>query len=299
MKILVDLNSQIDQFNLTEAHKERLKDEFPQHDFLFLESYGELKKKIHLAEAAIVWIFPEKLFSSAGKLKSLYTPAAGKDWVAVDPRGNVETHFSCFHGEMIAESFLAMLLYFNNQLAVSLSNQSLKKWDRNAFPKRRLLKGQSLLILGYGSIGERCGELAESMGMKVTGVSRSKESSSTVKIIHPGQLSGNIKQYDHILNVLPGGELTEGFVSEEFLAQMHENSCFYNFGRGTTVDEFALEEVLSSGGIAFAGLDVTRVEPLANESALWSLDNVLLTPHSSCCYDNYLDLFIDELQEKL
>ena len=56
---------------------------------------------------------------------------------------------------------------------------------------------------------------------------------------------------------------------------------------------------MKEGHVSFAGLDVTYNEPLAEQSEIWSLENVLLTPHSSCCYEDYLHLFIDELHEKV
>ena len=299
MKILVDLNSKVNSFQLTDVHKRRLVTEFPNHEFIFLNSYKELKNRISEAEAALVWMFPEHLFEKASHLRALFTPAAGKDWVAEDPSAQVKTYFSSFHGHIIAESFITMMLYLNNQLSTALANQSSKSWARNAFSGRRLLRNQSLLIIGYGNIGDKCADLALAHGMKVTGVSRTKESTHNLNIIRPEEILKNIGEYDHVLNLLPGNKETFEFVNAEILAEIKKTACFYNFGRGTTVDEAALINALRDGDIAFAGLDVTQQEPLAESSALWSLENVILTPHSSCCYEDYLHLFIDELHEKL
>ena len=299
MKVLVDLNSKVDSFQIKEVHKQRLVNEFPEYNFEFAESYKEFKTKVAEANSALVWLFPEHLFSQATNLTRLYTPAAGKDWVAVDPSGKVKTHFSCFHGEIIAESFLSMLLYFNNQLKTTVENQCSKVWDRNAFPGRRLLRNQTLLIIGYGSIGQACAKAALSLGMKVTGVSRSKSGNNEVSILSSENIDENIGAFDHVLNLLPGGEETLQFVDAKLISSMKSTACFYNFGRGTTVDEKALAAALKTGKIAYAGLDVTEVEPLPAYSPLWILKNVLMTPHSSCCYDDYLHLFIDELHGKL
>ncbi|MCH2205604.1 MAG: hypothetical protein MK132_07025 [Lentisphaerales bacterium] len=299
MKVLVDLNSKVNSFQITETHKKRLVDEFPEHEFIFTSSYKEFKERLVEAEAALVWLFPERLFENAENLTALYTPAAGKDWVAEDPTGKVKTYFSSFHGDIIVESFLSMLLYFNNQLGTAVKNQSSKTWNRNAFSGRRLLKSQNLLILGYGSIGEKCASLARAYGMALAGVSRSKESTTEVSIVRPEELYGVIGTYDHVLNLLPGNESTLKWVGKKLISSMKEGVCFYNFGRGATVDEDSLIVALKSGRIAFAGLDVTDVEPLDESSPLWNLPNVLLTPHSSCCYEDYLHLFIDELHRKL
>ncbi|MCM8538100.1 MAG: hypothetical protein NE334_19310 [Lentisphaeraceae bacterium] len=299
MRVHVDLNSHINSFQIKPIHERRLSEEFPQHDFVFNDSYKDLKENIAEAEAALVWQFPEHLFQQAIKLKLLCTPAAGKDWVAVDPSGAVQNHFSSFHGEIISESFLTMLLAVNNRLVTSLKSQSAKEWGRNEYAGRKLLKNQSLLIIGFGSIGQKCAEVAMSLGMSVTGVSRSKKTNGKLRIIHPEELADEISHFDHILNLLPGGKETEKFVSRELITKMNSSASFYNFGRGTTVDEHALIDALKAKEIFFAGLDVMEKEPLPLESELWSLENVILTPHSSCCYEDYLHLFIDELKDVL
>ena len=299
MKVHVDLNSRINSFQIKPVHEKRLVEEFPQHNFIFHDSYKELKENIGEAEAALVWQFPEHLFEKASQLRLLCTPAAGKDWVAVDSSGTVKNHFSSFHGDIISESFLAMLLAINNRLTVALKNQSINNWGRNDFAGRKLLRNQSLLIIGFGSIGQKCADVALSLGMSVTGVSRSKKSNEQVSIIQPDQLLEEIGTFDHVLNLLPGGEITEKFVCQQLIDKMSQTTSFYNFGRGTTVDEPALIHALKSKSIFFAGLDVMDKEPLAKESELWSLENVILTPHSSCCYEDYLHLFIDELKDVL
>jgi D-2-hydroxyacid dehydrogenase (NADP+) len=299
VKILVDLNSSINAFSIQQRHKEMLRDQFPAHDFIFMESYRDFKENVSAAEAALVWVFPEHLFAKAPALKAIFTPAAGRDWVAEDPSGNVSVHFSSFHGHIISESFLSMMLYVNNNLAKAVENQSLRSWDRNAFGKRIILQNQSLLIIGCGSIGQVCADKAISLGMKVAGVKRHVGEKNAMKMMSFSSLASHISEYDFILNLLPGGEATEKLIDSSLIEKMKDGVSFFNFGRGTTIDEVALEAALKSGKIAFAGLDVTYEEPLRQESELWGLDNVLLTPHSSCCYEDYLDLFIEELKEKL
>lgn len=299
MKILVELNRKEEYFQFQEEHKNRLINEIPQHEFIFMDSYQEFKERISEAEAALVWIFPERLFAEAPNLKALYTPAAGKNWVAEDSSGRVKSYFSSFHGGMIAESFMTMLLYNNNNLKPAIDNKSKAKWDRSAFGVRRLLKNQSLLVVGYGNIGFHCAEAALAHGMKVRGACRNLSRKSNCDLLDIGQLSEYIGDYDHILNLLPGDETTEKFFSEDLISKMKEGASFYNFGRGTTVDEEALCSSLKSGHLKFAGLDVFSEEPLTDNSPLWSVENCVMTPHSSCIYADYLHLFIDELKEKL
>ena len=298
MNILVNLNNEVDVFQIKEEHKARFNNEFPQHDFKFVESYDEFKGELSWAESAVLWFFPEKLFAQAPKLKALYTPSAGKDWVAVDESGRVQTHFSSYHGYIISESFLAMLFYHSNHLAQAISNKETANWDRNAFGSRKLLSNKSILIVGYGNIGKICAEHCMALGISVTGACRDLNKDANCELRSVESLTDYIGEYDVILNLLPGGELTEKFISREIIDAMMPGVEFYNFGRGVTVDEDALIDALRRRHISFAGLDVYETEPLSEASALWELPNVLLTPHSSCCYEDYLHLFIDELKAK-
>ncbi|NQZ57939.1 MAG: hypothetical protein HRT88_10810 [Lentisphaeraceae bacterium] len=298
MKILVDLNSKVDAFQISEVHKKRLCREFPQHTFEFADSYQHFKTRVNTAELALLWFFPEKLYKSAKNLQAMYTPAAGMDWLAEDPTGKITRHFSSFHGKLISESFISMLLYFNNQLAVAGELKNEQSWGRNAFQRLSLYQ-QKLLIVGCGNIGTYCGKAAQALGMQVCGVRRNPAKNNELAMIALEELHENIGEYDHVLNLLPGGEATDSFFNEALLGRIKKSACFYNFGRGTTVDEAALITKLQQGEIRAAGLDVTRVEPLPQDSLLWTLPNVLLTPHSSCCYEDYLDFFIDELRTKI
>ena len=298
MKVLVDLNSKIHSFQITQQHKKRLCSEFPQHDFEFAQSYKHFKTLLADAEAALVWQFPQHLFEKSPKLRFLYTPAAGKDWVALDPRQKVKTRFSSFHGQLIAESFLAMLLYFNNRLDRASTLVNKRSWDRN-FPGRRSLKGQKLLICGFGNIARHCAQTVMAFGMEVCGVRRNPQKNSDFEVIDVEQMDRRLSEFDHVLNLLPGDATSENFFDKKRLERMSSKAFFYNFGRGTTVCESSLIKALQNGHLPGAGLDVVRLEPLPADSPLWTQKNLLLTPHSSCCYDDYLDLFIDELLDCL
>jgi D-2-hydroxyacid dehydrogenase (NADP+) len=299
MRVLVELNSSVDAFSIGDVHKNRLIAEFPHHEFVFMDTYNSFKKNIEGAEAALVWKFPTHLYEKAVKLKYLYTPAAGKDWVANDPKEHVQTYFSQFHGQLISESFLSMLLFNNTNTSILMDNSQRRSWAKNAVGKRSLLRNQSLLIVGCGSIGDVCAEKALSLGMRVTGVKRILPGKGDFPYAELSDLKGIVSEYDHILNLLPGGALTERFIDAALIGCFKQNASFYNFGRGTTVDEGALIASLQKSKIKFAGLDVSYEEPLSQESELWGMKNVFITPHNSCCYSDYLHLFIDELKEKL
>lgn len=298
MNIAVELNSPVEHFQILDAHKQRIKSQWPSAQITFCKGPKELKNHLSDIDLALLWVFPEKWFQLAPKLKHLFTPAAGQDWVAEDPSQRVSTHYSSFHGKLISESFASMLLSFNHGLNSLRQHQIEKNWNRNQHSSRRSLHGQSLLIIGCGNIGEHCARLAQQLGMEVYANRRSLEQRNPQWTwIENHELHQHLPRFDHILNLLPGHEDNEAIVDAQMIEKMSPRAIFYNFGRGTTVDEGALVEALQQGKIQAAGLDVTKEEPLDQNSALWTLENVILSPHSSCCYQNYLDMFLDETFE--
>ena len=297
MTLLVDLRSKIDAFHFNAQHLTYLKCAYPQHDIVVAESREAFDEALPSAEVVLLWKFTADDYARADKLQAIHTPAAGKDWVAEDPQGRVPVFHSSFHGQIIRESFMAMLLYFNNRLDLVLAAKKEKDWARNAFKDRQLLTNQKLLIIGCGAIGRYCAETAMAFGMEVVGMRRQLPDQALFPYIKADELLTSLPQADHVLNLLPGGKDSERFVKAEHFSAMKASACFYNFGRGSTVDEEALIEALENGDIKAAGLDVMAEEPLPEDSPLWSMKNVLLTPHSSCCYQDYLYRFIDGLKE--
>ena len=99
--------------------------------------------------------------------------------------------------------------------------------------------------------------------------------------------------------VQPRTSKTDGFLSRERLALLPPRACLCNLGRGNAVDEAALAAALRGGALAGAALDVLREEPLPGDSPLRSCPNLWITPHSSAFSQGYMDLYADELAERL
>ena len=299
MKLLINLFSAVESFCGKLDHFTEILDLFGADSSSLVHSKDDYYSQLGAAEFLICWNFRESDYEKAPNLNYIVTPAAGRDWIAEDPRGQVKVFFSSFHGPMIAESAMAMLTYSNNQFAKQKLLQKKKEWNRNACSNRALLRNQKLLIWGCGSIGKHCGELFQAIGMEVAGVSRSglgEFSFPIVKTVDSGDLLENA---DHVLCLLPGAGDNKKVLEEDFFAKMKKGASFYNFGRGTVVDEKALISALDSGQLSFAGLDVTYKEPLAVESRLYTHEKVLLTPHNSCTYNEYLYLFSEELCSRI
>ena len=141
-------------------------------------------------------------------------------------------------------------------------------------------------IIGYGDIGRACGKLAKAYGMRVLGVRRTPENSANDrrcdKVYGMEGIGTVMQESDYVVVAMPLTADTMGLISAEILKLAKPGMVFINIGRGALVDERALEQELEDGSrIAAAALDVFAVEPLPLTSKLWSLPNVLISPHNA------------------
>ncbi len=202
---------------------------------------------------------------------------------ALRERGALLTNASSVFAEPCAQHALAMMLALSRQLPASLAEQlgdrGWKYFEHRA--GSRLLNGQTVLLLSYGAIAKRLVELLAPFGMKFYALRRRAYSESGVHVIPEEKLSAVLPLADHIVNVLPENEATQNFVNARRLALVKPGACFYNIGRGATVDERALIEALENGRLGGAYLDVFATEPLPPSSPLWTTKNCWLTPHTA------------------
>ncbi|HSL94158.1 MAG TPA: D-2-hydroxyacid dehydrogenase, partial [Bacillota bacterium] len=167
-----------------------------------------------------------------------------------------------------------------------------------------LLNGKVLGIVGFGSIGEEIGRRAKSFGMKVIGLKRRKaetvDRSLADDVWGDEDLDRLLTIADHVVVAVPLTPVTRGLISRERLALMKNTAVIYNIARGAVIDENALIEALREKRIAGAGLDVFETEPLPETSALWEMDNVIVTPHSAGGMPDYrpraFAIFLDNLR---
>ena len=301
--LLIHLGNSVDAFSLKLRHLERIRTLLPDVDIFVANGNSDFMEKLPEAECVLVWAFKPGWYAAAPRLKVLFTPAAGHDWVAADPSGRVRTCYGSFHGHIMRESLIAMMLHFNRHIAKSLNDQKSRTWGRLDYTDCVGLFSQRVLIVGYGSLGRSMAVLLKAFGATVTGVRRSitgVESNPGVdKMITFDMLEEELPYADHVVFVLPGGAETEGiFIARHFNA-MKPGSHLYNLGRGNCYREDDLLTALKNGPLAGAGLDVFAEEPLSPTSLLWEQPNVLITPHSSAISMEYIDLFIQEWLEKL
>jgi phosphoglycerate dehydrogenase-like enzyme len=141
------------------------------------------------------------------------------------------------------------------------------------------LRGETILIVGYGAIGRRLTELLQPLGMNVIACRRNPRGNEAIPVIALNQLDQALASADHIMNILPHTPGTQRFFDQKRFAAMKPGAVFYNIGRGVTVDQNALNDALRTGHLSAAWLDVTDPEPLPDNHPLRSAPNCYITPH--------------------
>jgi phosphoglycerate dehydrogenase-like enzyme len=199
----------------------------------------------------------------------------------------------------MSEYALTMMLAFAHRLPQMAADQARAHWSGTHWadyvPSE--LRGATLGILGYGSVGRETARLATAMGMRVLALKRghTQKADTGWRITGLGDPEGVLPERyftreelpqllgeaDYVLLTLPLTEATRQVINRQTLAHMKRNAVLVNVGRGGLVDEPALIEALQNGVIRGAGLDVFEEEPLPASSPLWGMPNVIITPHIS------------------
>ncbi|GMA27205.1 D-2-hydroxyacid dehydrogenase [Arenivirga flava] len=184
------------------------------------------------------------------------------------------------HGAPLAEFALLGVLAGAKGLVRLQRDQAARTWPGRWTMGQ--LAEQTVLVLGFGGIGERTARILSALGATVIATSRSvTHTDFPVELVHPDRLIEVAPRAHAIVNTLPGTDATNGLLGAELLGAARDGVTVVNVGRGTVVDEEALIAGLRSGRVGYAALDVVAVEPLAADSPLWGLENVLISPHTA------------------
>lgn len=194
------------------------------------------------------------------------------------------TNASGIHAEPMTDQFFGMLLSRARNLRFHWKHQAEQAWEHQTMADVFELDRRTLLVIGYGAIGRRIGEVGRAFGMQVRGVRRRPEAAYEYSL---DQLPELLPEADVVVNVLPLTDRTNRLFDARFFAQCKGGAIFSNFGRGAQVDQDALLHALDSGHLSAALLDVTDPEPLPSESPLWLHERVMITPHTGGWTDRY------------
>jgi phosphoglycerate dehydrogenase-like enzyme len=212
----------------------------------------------------------------------------------------VVTNAAGMHARPLAEYVIFAMLYFARCWPRMAAEQRAHHWERCAIDT---LAQKTLAIIGLGQVGRMVAQLARPFGMRVIGVRRSAARTDVDQLFPPEALDAVLRQSDYVVLSVPYSSETAGLMDAEKLALLKPSAVLINIARGTIVDEAALIEALRARKLGGAALDVVSREPLAADSPLWDLPNVLITPHSmstASTENEWLtELFCDNLRRYL
>lgn len=214
----------------------------------------------------------------------------------------VFTTASGVHARPLAEFVLLSILAHVRGLLPTLRAQRAHHWERFAGSD---LEGRTVVVVGYGKIGQEVGRMAAAFGMTVLGV-RSRPDDTPPSALHAHEVHGTealdtlLPRADFLVLAAPHTDETEGMIGSGQLAALPAGAVVVNIGRGALMDEPALVAALESGHLGGAYLDVFETEPLPPESPLWDMPHVLVSPHSGSTSDRengrITDLFCENLR---
>jgi phosphoglycerate dehydrogenase-like enzyme len=225
----------------------------------------------HSGEGFADWL------AAAPSAEWVQLPSAGIDWLFDQDLYRSGITWTCAKGafgDAVAELALGLLIAGFRCIG------AYARADRWLPEEGRTLSGSHLAILGAGGIASALLELLKPFGVETSVVRRSPRPVPLAdRVVTMGELPKVLSAADAVVLALPLTEATRGVIGAEELAAMKPDAWLVNVGRGKLVDTSALVKALSDGSIGGAALDVTDPEPLPDGHPLWTLPNVILTPH--------------------
>ena len=226
----------------------------------------------------------EELFGDGPNLRLIQLLSAGYDRadIAAARRAGVPiSNNGGANSVAVSEHTIMLMLAASRQLVSQHANVAGGRWRGNDTPKLHEMRNKTLGIIGLGSIGRKTARLALAFGMTVIyyDIERLSESEEDDLGVRFRLMREVLRESDMISLHVPLNSSTRHLIGKQELAEMKSSAMLFNTSRGPVVDEAALHDALSSGGIAAAGLDVFDQEPPLADSQLLGLDNVVLTAH--------------------
>ncbi len=261
------------------------------------------------AEVLFAWGLARRLSDRADALRWLHTPLSGVDRVLSPELLRSVIRITSSRGVnsvAVAEHTLGLILAMTRGVADAVRAQTERRWARQDLfgrkPHLAELKGKLLGILGLGDIGRELAVRARALGMTVWGLVRTPRSRPDFvdRLLAAGKEETLLRECDIVVLAVPLTRDTRGMIGERQLKRMKHSALLVNIGRGELIQESALVRALREGWIAGAGLDVFANEPLPPTSPLWTMPQVVMTPHVAGSHPDYMarsaDLFVQNLK---
>jgi phosphoglycerate dehydrogenase-like enzyme len=264
----------------------------------------------HLAEADVLfdfdWLAPAELPRSAPRLRWIQATSAGIGEMVrrtqLFDSNIIFTTAVGVHANSLAEFALLGLLYFYRGVPQLLRWQESRHWERYT---NRELTGARVLVVGLGGVGRAVAARCAQFGLEVWGSRRTANDppEGVTRLVPYRDIRSVLPAIDGLVLACPLTEHTARLIGPDEFAALRPTAVLVNIARGAVVDEAAMIQALRDGHLAGAALDVFETEPLPPTSPLWSLPNVLISPHSASTVhrenDRIVDIFCENLRRYL
>jgi phosphoglycerate dehydrogenase-like enzyme len=270
----------------------------------------------------LIGSFAPRDLTRTPQLRWLQVSSAGIDHLLADrpwERGLTVTNARGVFAPAIGQYVLAAMLRINEVADTRQEFQVAKRWPRReewAGLSGRMLRGQTVLVVGYGGLGREVARLASALGMRVIAAKRDPrtlvddgyrasgtgdpDGSIPERVVSEAELGDVVPLADIVVLTLPLTDRTRGLFSARLVAAMRPDAWLINVGRGLLADEPALAGALVGRRIGGAVLDVFGTEPLPADSPFWDAPNAIVTPHLSGgdirAAANLAELYAENLQ---
>lgn len=285
--------------NLSDESIQQIKETLPDWTILYGKDPSNWENELSSSTIIVGWNkkIPESNVISSGNLRWLQTWSAGVDTLPLSElkdNGVYVTSANGVHAAPISETIFALMLGLTRRIHAYVRNQQSKTWHHENLKLE--IHQKTIGVIGVGEIGKETAKIAKAFDMKVLGVRHSgKETEYVDEMYTPDQLDQVLPQCDYVVVTLPLTSDTRHLFNEQAFQQMKDSAFFINIGRGEIVKEDALIHALEEGSIAGAGLDVFEKEPLSENSPLWGMENVIITPHTAGATEHYQQRVIEEI----
>ena len=198
------------------------------------------------------------------------------------------TNSTGIHGDAVGETVTGYVLAFARRLHRHVANQQDTQWTAPDWDEAWGVAGERAVVVGLGGLGRGVVDRLTGLGMTVDGVRRRPLPEPGVDSIYTAaDLTTAVGDARFVVLAVPLTDRTRGMIGSEVFAQMRDDAYIINVSRGQVVNQSALVEALESGAIAGAALDVFEAEPLPEDSPLWEMDDIIVSPHSAAFTRDY------------
>jgi len=309
MKVLVYISWPVKAWCIRDEHVATLRERFPGVTFMHETTLDAAGRALEDADIAFTPFLKPEMIPAARRLRWVHSSAAAVEGLlplgALASHGITITNSRGVQAIPMAEHVMGGLLVLSRRFDRMLGAQQERRWIQNELASDWpwLLHGRSMTIVGLGTIGLEVAKRAHAFGMRVTGVRRRLDQTRpdfVDRIVTPDRLGESLDGCDVLVLSAPGVSATNRMIGAKELARLNRGAILVNVARAQIVDDAAMRDALASGQLGGAVLDVFEREPLEAESPLWSMPNVVITPHSSGFRESHwtevVDLFTDNVR---